>query len=786
MAYDGRISRQLLIFLLLWGIGLFIFYIALPKHLFSHHHFSTVLVDRNQQLLSASISKDEQWHFPQQSTISKKYKQAALLFEDQRFEQHNGFDLVAFIRAMYQNLRARKIVSGASTISMQTIRLHRNNPSRTIPEKLLEIILAQRLEWRYSKEEIFTLYAAHAPFGGNVIGLEAACWRFFGKSSEHLSWGEAALLAVLPNSPGLMHTEKNRSTLRQKRNRLLDKLLKHELISKQDHHSALNEIIPHRPVRLENLSPHLLQLLRQKHGAQLYHTSIDKNIQKRCLAIAEVQGKLLKQNQIDNLAILVLDIEKNQTLAYIGNLKNTGANNQEFVDIIQSKRSTGSLLKPFLYAAALEEGLILEKSLLPDHPIQMNGFIAENYNKNHDGLVPANKALIRSLNIPFAYLLQQYGIERFRLLLQDYGLQSINKEADYYGIPLILGGAEASLWDLTNAYGILAKTLNTYEQNDGYYCTEDFDPCSLWASREAKAPLKKTQSSPIKLRAESIWTALQNIQHVERPTEQGSWQSFSSSHRIAWKTGTSNGFKDAWAIGVNGKYAIGVWVGNADGEGRPGIVGAKAAAPIFFRVVSNLPNHAWFDKPIDDMQYLATCSISGNLANPYCPVDSSWLNRNTHQYPKCQHHKLIYLDENQEFQVNAQCYDMDKAYAQSAFEIQSKAAYYYKQNAYYKAPPKLHPDCSNVQKSVTPRILYPEENIQIYLPRISETERNKFVLKAFHPDKDARLYWHMDESFLGETEHIHEMNMRLELGKHQLMVIDQNGQEDIVHFEIVE
>lgn len=786
MNNDFRNSTQLFLFLLLWGLGLVVFYISLPKKLFTHHSFSTVLLDKNEAFLSATISADEQWHFPQKKGISEKYKKAAILFEDKRFHRHNGVDNRALLRAIYSNLKAQRIVSGASTLSMQVIRLHRNNPPRTFSEKLLEFILAQRLEWRYSKDEIFGLYASHAPYGGNVIGIEAASWRFFGKSSENISWGEAALLAVLPNSPGLIHTENNREKLKEKRNKLLNKLYDNNIIDEDNYQSAILEIIPRRPISIENLSPHLLQLMKMNGGPQLYRTSLDKNIQKKCLSIAEVQGKLLKQNNIDNLAILVLDIEKNETLAYVGNLHKTGSDNQEFVDIIQSKRSTGSLLKPFLYAAALEEGMILEKSLLPDHPIQMNGFITENYNKHHDGLVAANLALTRSLNIPFAYLLQQFGIEKFRLLLQDYGMNSIYKDADFYGIPLILGGAESSLWELTNAYAILGKTLNTYNNYDGYYSQSDFKSSSLLASRQAQASEKTTTKDPISMRAESVWQALNTVQKVERPNEQGNWEKFSSSHKIAWKTGTSNGFKDAWAIGVNGKYAIGVWVGNADGEGRPGIIGSKAAAPIFFRVVNSLKGHNWFEQPIDDMQKIPTCKTTGNLANPYCPIDSSWVSRNAHQLMVCQNHQQIYMDETGQYEVNAVCYDMERAYAKSIFKIQTKAIYYYKQNAFYENPPDFHPDCVQYGKKNRPSIIYPEKGVEIYLPRIDNNQRNKFVLRAFHPDEKAKLHWHIDEKYHGFTENIHEINTGLELGQHQLIVIDENGNEDRVRFEIIE
>ena len=772
------------IFLGLWLLLSLIFYFIAPTDLFPHRSFSTVLLDNNDAFLSANVSKDEQWHFPGGTPISDKYKTAAIHFEDRRFYKHNGFDLIAFIRAVKENVSQGKIVSGASTLTMQLMRMHRNNPPRNVIEKTREIILAQSFELHYSKEEIFEFYAQQAPYGGNVIGIEAASWRFFGKSAENLSWAEAALLAVLPNSPGLLHTEKNRDKLQAKRDKLLLSLLENKLIKTATYESAKAEIIPRRPRKIANIAPHLLQFLQKTKGPKLYKTTLDQKTQEKCLDIAQVQGSLLKQNNIDNLAILVLDIEQNKTIAYVGNLKNTGSENQEAVDIIRANRSTGSLLKPFLYAAAINEGLILEKSFLVDYPVQMNGFVAENYHKKHDGLVPANRALIRSLNIPFAHLLQQYGIERFRGILQSYGMSNINKSAEHYGIPLILGGAESSLWDITNAYGILAKTLLTYQHNDGYYAPTDFNATAILRSADIKPT--KTQADPIRLRAESIWTTLDNIRQVERPNEQGNWKMYHSNRTIAWKTGTSNGFKDAWAVGVNGKYAIGVWVGNADGEGRAGIIGSKAAAPIFFRVLNSLPDHKWFDQPIDDMQEMPICATSGQLANNYCPVDTQWVSRNVHELPLCKNHQQIYVDNTEKYEVNAQCYNIEDAKTLNIFKIGGKAAYYYQRSSFYSEPPSIHPSCIEASTALKPKIIYPESGLKIYLPRLDEDTRGDFILKAFHNAKKGPLHWHIDENYFGSTSKIHEIKTQLQAGKHKVIVLDEQGNEDVVVFEIVE
>jgi len=307
------------------GVMFLIWYvIALRGPLFEHDEYATALYDRDGRLLSASISSEEQWQFEGTGVISQKYEKALLLFEDKRFYSHCGFDVRALMRAMRLNMKKGKIVSGGSTITMQTIRLHKKNPPRTLIQKVLEIILATRLEFKQSKEDILKLYASHAPFGGNVIGIDAACWRYFNKSPEFLSWAEAALLAVLPNSPGLIHTERNREKLKTKRDNLLKRLLDNKSLSPTQYQGALLEEIPRRPIRLPQEASHFLNFAQRQTNQSQIHSTIDRQIQQKCYEIAASESRKLKANFIDNISILILDIENEEVLAYMGNLQNTG------------------------------------------------------------------------------------------------------------------------------------------------------------------------------------------------------------------------------------------------------------------------------------------------------------------------------------------------------------------------------------------------------------------------------------------------------------------------------
>ncbi|MDH4058655.1 MAG: penicillin-binding protein 1C, partial [Cyclobacteriaceae bacterium] len=444
------------------------YYFCLPPSLFKDT-YSTVLEDRTGELLSASIASDEQWRFPPIDSVPEKFSKALVQYEDKRFYSHPGVDLLSLGRAIEQNWKARKIISGGSTLSMQVIRLSRKGKPRTYFEKIIEIILATRLELQYSKEEILSLYASHAPFGGNVVGLDAACWRYFGRNCHQLSWAEAALLAVLPNAPSLMHPGKNRNQLHLKRDAHLDQLRKEGVIDESTCELSKAEGIPKEPVALPRFARHLMQRIARDGLSQTRVVStIDLNLQEHVERIVQEQHYQLKGNQIYNAAAIVVEVKTGNVVAYVGNTqrKSEGYHGEE-VDIIASPRSTGSILKPFLFAAMLDEGKILPQTLLPDVPTFINGFSPQNFSHEYDGAVPAGSALIRSLNIPAVHLLREYRYEKLHALLKELGMTTLNQLPDHYGLSLILGGAEGNLWDITGMYASMARALNNYSQNAG-------------------------------------------------------------------------------------------------------------------------------------------------------------------------------------------------------------------------------------------------------------------------------------------------------------------------------
>lgn len=768
------------------GLGLFLVWYAfcLPRPLFDAP-LSLVLESRNGQLLNAQIAADEQWRFPPPDSIPPTFEQALLAFEDQRFYYHPGVDPISIGRALVQNLRAGEVVSGGSTLSMQVIRMAQGNPPRTLLRKVQEALLATRLELSYSKSDILRLYATHAPFGGNVVGLEAATWRYFGKPPALLSWSEAAMLAVLPNQPGLIHPGRNREALLRKRNRLLKRLHQEAYLDSTMLELALAEPLPEKPLPLPQLTPHLMPRAGAEGKGSRLRTTVDAGLQQQVTQILQLHQARLRANQIHNMAALVLDVETGQALAYVGNVSGAGADHGEWVDVIPAPRSTGSILKPFLYAFALQEGVAAPGQLLPDIPLQLSGYRPENFHEDFDGAVPAERALIRSLNVPMVHLLSEYGLEKFHYRLQQIGLTTLNHPASHYGLPLVLGGAEGSLWEITGAYASMARMLNhTYDLN-GQYRPDDFHAPTYLLPFSADDRERPAHEVPQPMSAAAAWLTFRAMQQVERPASEGGWKAFQSSRRIAWKTGTSFGFRDAWAIGLTSHYAVGVWAGNADGEGRPGLIGIKAAAPALFDIFKQLPaDPEWFGKPWDDFAPTTLCRQSGYQALPICPADTVLLPRTAASLGPCPYHQWVHLDSSGQWQVHTACYPHALIRNSPWFVLPPTAEHYYKRrHPSYRPLPPFAPGCRG-DEGTPMELIYPKYPARILVPRDLDGSRSRTVFTVAHRNPATTIYWHLDEAYLGATQAFHSMELDPSPGPHQLTLIDEQGHRLQQIFEV--
>lgn len=778
--------------------GLLLLWIfCLPRPLFNKP-VSVILEDNRGELLGARIAADGQWRFPYQSEVPEKYATCVVAFEDKRFWWHPGFDPMGMARALWLNVRHGGVVSGGSTLTMQVIRLALDNPPRTIWQKMVEIFMATRLEIGFSKHKILALYASNAPFGGNVVGLEAASWRYYGKAPALLSWAEAATLAVLPNSPALIHPGRNRNALLSKRNLLLNRLLDQGKITPSECALAKDEPLPDAPHPLPQLAPHLLDRLAAG-ATHRIETTIDRRLQLRLNDILARRQELYRGNDVHNLAALVIEVATGNVLAYIGNVAGAGADHNDQVDVIAAPRSTGSILKPYLYALALEYGTILPNSLLHDVPTQLGRYKPENFYETYDGAVPAKRALVRSLNVPFVLLLQQYGLEKLHFELKRLGLSTLNHPPAHYGLSLILGGAEANLLDITNVYACMARRLGAFYERNGKYDPGDFRATTFLREKAENSgfPLlpagkKMTVLTPVAegLGAGSIWYTFEAMRQVERPTSAGEWELFEASRQIAWKTGTSFGFRDAWAAGVTPRYAVGVWVGNADGEGRPGLLGVDMAAPVLFEIFEQLPGgDTWFDPPYDDMAQALVCRQSGYRAGPNCEADSTWIPKNGLKSPACPYHQLLHLDASGQWQVNSACESPATMQHRAWFVLPPLEEYYYKsKNPAYASPPPFRPDCvaSQTGAEQSPmQLIYPKNPTRIYVPVDLDGKLSSTVFQVAHRVPETEIFWHLDGAYLGSTKTFHHMALQPPIGKHELTLVDAQGFRLVRSFEII-
>lgn len=786
----AKINREQGIILSLFSIIFFCFWFSLPNPLFKSPT-SYVIEDEKGVLLGASIARDGQWRFPSDGIVPEKFAKCIVAFEDKRFYSHPGVDILALFRAFKQNIYSRSVVSGGSTISMQVIRLSRKKP-RTLYQKLIEVVLALRLELSYSKEEIIALYAANAPFGTNVVGLDAAAWRYFGRSADQLSLGEMATLAVLPNAPSLVHPGKNRQRLTSKRNELIDKLFIDDQIDQTTAYLAKLEPIVDQPVPLPQLAPHLLTRFRSDFknlhlSSTRTKTTLKYQLQNQVQAILQRHQPHFGSNGINNAAALVLDVETGNALAYVGNLQDPSGNpaSESWVDMIPSRRSPGSVLKPLLYASMLSDGLLLPNSLVPDVPTQIAGFTPRNFDQGYDGAVPASKALYRSLNIPAVRMLQQYRYERFYQQLKKFGITSLKNPADFYGLSMILGGCEVSMWEMSGAYASMARTLKHYNRNKGQYSAADFHaPFYIKSANEKSKPALQTVSV---VDYGSLWYTFQAMQEVMRPGEELLWQQFSSSRKVAWKTGTSFGFRDGWAIGLTPQYVVCIWVGNADNEGRPGLTGIEAAAPILFQIFGLLPVGKWFDVPYTSLSRMPICVRSGFKAGANCiEQDTLQVPVNGYKTAVCPYHQLIHLNRAQTCQVNSECSSVDEMVHQSWFVLPPSMEYYYQKcHSDYKPLPPFDPACNTDLKQAM-ELIYPKNAAKIYVPLEIDGQRGKVIFEAAHHDPKAKIFWYLDRDFIGTTTSIHQFALAPSPGPHIITLVDDRGNRLVQTFEILD
>lgn len=718
------------------------------------------------------------WRYPVQTgEVSPYYLDALLTYEDRWFYQHPGVNPLALVRATWQNLTRARVVSGGSTLSMQVARLL-DPHSRTFHGKLRQLWRTAQLEWHLSKEQILNLYLNRAPFGGTLQGVAAASWAYLGKSPAQLTHAEAALLAVLPQAPSRLRPDRHPQRAQEARDKVLRRLAEFQVWPQPAVDEALEEPLLLAPRLEPSLAPLLARRLNRPDSPPLIRTTLDATLQRRLEDL--LLGWRARLPEHTSAAILVVEEETMAVRAYLGSVDINDTKRFGHVDMISALRSPGSTLKPFLYGMALDDGLIHSESLLQDVPRRYGDYRPGNFSMGFTGAVPASTALSSSLNLPAVQLLEAYGPKRFAAQMRIGGVPLALPALAEPNLALILGGAGSRLEDLVSGYSAFARdgksaTLRL-QPDDTLRERPMLSPGSAWIIRRILSGQARPDRDP---RAEL----------VQRPV-------------LAWKTGTSYGFRDAWAIGVGPRYLIGVWIGRPDGTPVPGQFGLASAAPLMLQVHDVLTNRdsqrgiSAAVKPVPaNVGVAAICWPLGqpmSRSDPNCRRQRfAWTLDNTTPPTLQALDQPLSVGLMESVWVNAKGLRVD-AHCPGAVA---------KNIALWPAPlepwlpraerreariPPADPDCPPpaLAASSPLSIVGVREGDQLRLPAASQ---QALRLKLSALGGSGRRWWFLNGAPLGDSANQEFINASFEhLGRYQLSVLDEAGQTARLEFSVVD
>ncbi|WP_300329812.1 penicillin-binding protein 1C [Fusobacterium sp.] len=742
----------ILSFIFFLGVTVYIylkFNVKEIENIFEDRYSVSVLDDKN-KIIGVSLNKNEEWHLKSIDEIPEKLKISVINFEDKDFYSHFGIDISSIFRALRDNIiEGRK--TGASTITMQVAKSLRPK-KRNIFNKYLEMVQAIKIERNFRKEEILKLYLNNSPYGGNIVGYKTASFLYFQKEPKELTWAEGALLAVLPNSPGLISVEKNRDKLLNKRNFLLKKLYKKNIISKSQYELSLKEPLPKKRYPFKNLSPHLVRRVINENDKKIIKTTIDSEIQEKIEKIAKDYSRYLQTQGIRNLSVLLIENKTYKIKSYIGSQDFYDFENNGQVDGVIAKRSPGSLLKPFLFAKSIDEGLIAPCSKVPDVPIYFENFSPQNANKKYYGMVEIQEALIKSLNVPFVQLLKEYGEDRFFYFLKEV-LEFRDSNYERYGLSLILGTKEFTPEEMGELYTGLA---NYGEFKKLTYIDE-----------ENSKNLKKERF----ITRGSSYLTLSTIKKLERD---GLEKLYKEKNPISWKTGTSHGRRDGWATGVTPDWTLVVWVGNFNGEGNQNLTGIKSAGNLLFNIMKILPKKSLEFKEPKEIIKIKVDKETGYRAKYSVQTKEILYPSEAKPLRISPYYKKIFVNEEGK-EVDSR----DKGFLNHKEKIilnyPIEVINFYVRNN-FNLPEIFKKKTKNL------KFIYPTKNLKISIPRDFDGEKN-IIIKIANL-KNEKLYWYLNGKYLGQ-DNVNEKKLNLGSGKYQLTIVSEAGENEKINFEII-
>lgn len=765
---------------------------------------STALFDAHGRLLGATTAPDGQWRFPDADTVPWRFRRAILAAEDRRFLLHPGIDPLAVARAVRDNFRPHHRLQGASTVTMQVARLLRRargaDGRRGVAAKLAESWLALRLELWLRKETILALWASDAPFGGNVVGLDAASWRWYGTSPEDLTWGQCATLAALPNAPShLLGAASERAALLRRRAAILGRLRVEGAIDSAEWSLAMAEPLPEHPRALPRHAPHALAWMARIAPGRRWTTTLDLDLQAEALRLARARLQELSMAGVRGLSLLVVEVPGGDSLpmlrAWIGD---AGGGD---VDLALAPRSTASTLKPFLYGLLLDQGRILPRQWLLDIPSRWGDYRPRNASGTFEGVVPADEALARSLNVPWVRELEALGIAPFLSLLRRAGFGHLHRSSEGYGLPIVLGGAEANLLELAGAYAALGRggvaSSIAFASSGSRRVVLGGPPLDGQAPpaspREAdriaeRAALDEPRSERI-LSQGAAWSVLEALRRPGRIEEEEAWRAFAQGRPLAWKTGTSFGFRDAWTVAVRPRWVVAAWAGDPQGAGRPQLWGSTATAPLVFRVQPLLSYRGaprWFAAP-DDLVPVEICPETGWRRAAPCAAGTTVLAPKAGAAaPLDRWHRVRPFDASGTLRVSSSCEDPHATVSKSVLELPPAAEALAREEkpGFLPDPHPWREGCSPVDQEERLQILIPENGSRIVLPRDIDGSVQKLAIQVGHRGRDAAIRCFLDDQDLGISERFRDFLARPRPGTHVVLCQDDAGSQDRVRFEV--
>jgi penicillin-binding protein 1C len=755
------IQRGFAALLVLLGIGLLLDRVIFPLPLDNIYKPSAKFIyASDKSLLAAYSARDSYWRKPVTlPEISPLLIKSVIAREDRWFYYHPGVNLLSLMEATVSNIKAGEVVRGGSTISMQVARMMEPK-ARTFKAKVIELTRAIQLELHYSKKEILELYFNLAPYGGNIEGVGAASYFYFGKTPLELSASQAALLTSIPNSPTALRPDINHARSLKARDKVLKVMLEKGIVSGSKYHEALAEEIKPRKTEPPNKAAHFSRELADNYPNQVsIYSTLDTKIQNISEGIVRNHKGDLQAWGISNTAVVVMKNSTAGILAMVGSTDFYDTQHQGQVNGAMAPRSPGSALKPFVYAMALDSGLISPNTLIEDVPINYSGYAPENYDRQYRGAVSAAEALRLSLNVPAVQICSKIGQRKFFRLLKDGGLSTLNRKDSEYGLPIILGACEVRLVDLTALYSSFART--------GYYSSPKFT-------------IEKTRLDSIPLfSAASSYIISEVLSELQRPDFPASWEFSPNIPKVAWKTGTSYGRRDAWAIGYNPDYTIGVWVGNFTGEPSPDLVGAEAAAPILFDIFSSIatgPEIRWFEQP-QSVSTRQVCAVSGLPPNDFCPVTINELYiPGVSPVAKCKIHEQVLIDSETGQRLCPYCRE-GKKYESKVFEDwPPKLATWLGKAGKVIAPiPPHYADCTGSSHGDKPIIISPLPDVTYIVRDYIPLSDQEIALEASVASNAHEIYWFIDGVLFSKLGVGEKAFYRPISGVHKLTCSDEEG-----------